>query len=486
VNRRFRSRVRWALVRSTPALGTLSRLACRIGARQVARELLRIPGVEAVYARHGGPWSTSFLPGASDLDLSIVLDNLSADTPAHVHSVSERARDLSRLHFYVEAADVRVVARRELRGTWLPAEFLGRVEDWRLLGGEEVREGDGEELPPERIPTHPEFNKWWSNHLQVDLFARREGPEARWLRPTFRGALKSQMALRAARGAPVPRQEGYLEDDLVRDVEDAELKGRLLALRRRRFWASEARTEKVAILHATLRTVADFFRSLPAPEPDGGAWEPPPAERSAAAAGFRSRIEAEPRLARALSGAVAWPFPQVRPEYVRIDLVLKDGVRPAELAGAVDGMEAAFGGRTFDVGGGVRGELVLVPEAAFEHPLFHLGSEHPFQRARVQAAGVPCFGAPRLAAPAGEDRLERLRLYLAWHRFNLIRRPEAACRTLHPEQLAAIRGWLETGDESAGPDWQPEGRATDEAFLRLLHDYAEVEAALEGEHAGAV
>jgi len=484
VSPRLRSRIRWALVRSAPVLGRLWRMACAIGARHLARDLMRIPGVEAVYARHGGPWSPSFVTGVSDLDLTIVLDNLSADTPAHVHSVIERARELSRLHFYVEVPDVRVVARRELRGTWLPTEFLCRVEDWRLLSGEEAREGGSEVLPSGQVPTHPEFNKWWINHLQVDLFTRREEPEARWLRPLFRSALKSQMALRAARGRPVPRDAGTLEDDLVDEVGDTELRGLLRTIRRRRFWAVDPRAEKVSVFHATLRTVTDFFRSLPAP-PAEAAWETASGERAVAAASLRERIEREPRLARALSGAVVWPLPHVRPEYLRLDLVLRDGLGVEDLGAAVEGTMAAFGGRSLAVDD-LRGELFLVPEAVFEHPLFHLGSVLPFQREHLQGAGSPCFGAPRLAAPADVDRHEWLRLYVAWHRFNLVRRPEAASRTLHPAQLAAIRCWLETGEVTAEPPWEPETPATDEAFLRLFRDYAAVEAALEGAHAGAV
>jgi hypothetical protein len=82
----WQRRIRSGVMRSSklPWIRTIFRRGCQLATWIVGRRLARIPGVEAVYARHSHPRFDTFAPGHSDLDLTLVLDDRAAKDAAVV------------------------------------------------------------------------------------------------------------------------------------------------------------------------------------------------------------------------------------------------------------------------------------------------------------------------------------------------------------------------------------------------------------------
>src|SRR5271167_2204519 len=214
----WRRSVRSGIIRSSrlPWLRTFYRKACQLGTSIVGRQLARMRGVEAVYARHSHPRSVTFAPGQSDLDLTVVLDDGAAQDAALVRACTDRVDALSRVFCFVLPQDARFVARRELAQIEAcpgAAEILSAPGGWIRIGGREVRRhGQFPGIEGDLIASHPEFNAWWLNVLQTHVLTPQTSLDDGQMRLCFRVAMKSQLHLQVGRGRLPPSTQAYLPD----------------------------------------------------------------------------------------------------------------------------------------------------------------------------------------------------------------------------------------------------------------------------------
>ena len=192
---RLRIRLQWAIVRAQRYRlpGLLLRWICRAGTWNVGRLLMKLSGVEAVYVRHTHPRSPSFVPGHSDLDLTVVLSDQAAKAPEKIEAVAGLLERRRLFHYYLSPEDARITTPGELArltGKWPPAEILVSPADWTLLAGRDLRRTEPLRLLARRIPWHPEFNRWWKHILQDYLLITMPGLENRYHRVFYRGAVK--------------------------------------------------------------------------------------------------------------------------------------------------------------------------------------------------------------------------------------------------------------------------------------------------------
>jgi hypothetical protein len=412
--------------------------------------------VDGVLLRHTAPWSPAFVPGHSDLDLTILLDDASIEDPRRVAGCTEAVSTLAAgAYFFVQPHDLRFTSRAELsrlRGRFpAPPELLYRVESWAPLAGREVHApaaptagdadarsaGAGPAWNPGEVVRHPEFNKWWDTMLQLQVLGDAPDLERGYARSLFRCALKCHLILDAAAGRS-PDPAVLLREDLSRaDFRtNPELGGILRGLAADRFWTREPQATAVRALHLCLRAAAEFFRALPAgaagtavrvqgqgadgedAAADAADWSAPPRHGlgdSGGAGGAGSddlhravTAELGARVARAapelrgLRSAAAFPLPHCEPPTYRLELVVDDDLEPRDLARLAAGVRR-LGGRTFDAAGaGV--EVALIPETVHAHPLYREASAAPFLREHLRAWSVPLLaaGAPsRVTASAG-------------------------------------------------------------------------------------
>ncbi|MBI2903003.1 MAG: hypothetical protein HYY12_05380 [Candidatus Methylomirabilis oxyfera] len=438
-------------------LGTLYRKACHLGTWAVGRKLARMPGVQGVYAAHSHPSSTSFVPGHSDLDLTLVFDDEVAEVPLRIRECAAAIGRLSRLFYLVWPQDVRFTSRGELNRylTSLgPPGLLHHPGDWRLIAGKEIRDRAGRYIPADRIPWHPEFNIWWANLLQSKIFAPSDGDDASFLRTFYRGALKSQLHLQDAMGMLVHRPAGYIEDGqpIGEFPSDPDLPDILADLKGRNFWAKDPNDLKSRTLRAILLTVGDFcsnwkahpenipIRSLHArssEEPHRAHYEE-----------LERRIRGQSELTSVLEAAVAYPSPHWHPLAYQIDLVFREDVSLGDFAKAIDSLKRGFGGRTFALGA-THVQLTVVLKSIYQQPLYFLGSPFPFLREHIQEYGALIYGTP-LEAIEGTlsqaDLTEWCRLFFPFHMFTFRRRPEYVSKDCNFYQLASLRLFLEDGE----------------------------------------
>lgn len=464
MRRSIRQQVRRGLIRthSLPVLGTLYRKGCHLGAWVVGRRLARMPGVEGVFLRHSHPSSPMFVPGQSDLDLTLVFQDEAAEDPFKIRECSTEIESLSRLFFFVWPPDARYISRGELSqyvaSPW-PPELLYQPGGWTLLAGKEVRNGRSRFVVPDQIPWHPEFNKWWGNILQSDMFAPHNGLDTRYMRAFYRAALKSQIYLQAARGMVTERAGGYLEDgiSLGQFISDPDLVAILADLKERNFWAEDANNLKSRILQAVLVTVGDFY----------GDWKAHPENIKETLIHPRSteephrsyyeelkcRVQGQSALTSILEAAVAYPSPHWYPYEYQVDLIFRDGLSPNDFTKGVRAIRLGFGGRTFAIGA-INTQVTIILNSIYRHPLYFLGLPFPFLREHIEECGAVIYGA-QIKANRGTfsraDLTQWCRMYLPFHKFNFKYRPEYFSKDCNYYQLASLRLFLETGEILTDP-----------------------------------
>lgn len=455
----MRQLIRWGIIRThhLPALGTLYRKGCQLGAWVVGRQLARMPGVEGVFAMHSHPSSPTFVLGHSDLDLALIFSDEAAEDPLKIRKCGAAVERLSRLFPFIWPQDVRFVSRSELNRylTSLgPPQLLHSPDDWLLIAGEDVRDGRGWSIAPERIPWHAEFNAWWANLLQSKIFAPRGRDDVRFLRTFYRGALKSQFHLRDAMGALVQRLPRYIENGqpMGEFVGDPDLVGILADLKARNFWARDPDRLRSRILLAILQNVGEFHNTCKA-HPQNlheRSIAPRPAEEPHRAhyEELEGRIRGQPDLTAVLETAMAYPIPHWHPYEYQVDFVLRDDLSREDFAGAIDSLRRGFGGRTCAVGA-TQARLTVVLKSIYRHPLYFLGSPFPFLREHIQEYGTLMYGSP-LETIRGTlsraDLIEWCRLFFPFHMFTFRRRPEYFAKDVNFYQLASLRLFLETGE----------------------------------------
>jgi hypothetical protein len=464
---RLRIWVRCTVIRAQhyPLLKQLFRWACRLGTWQIGRLLMKTPGIETVYIRHTHPNSPSFVPGHSDLDLTIVLTEDTAMDPNQIGAVSCQVAARKLFYYYLNPQDVRFTTRKELaRVTRVypsPYELLYTPDDWVLLAGEEVRTTQPRGFPKSAVPWHPEFNKWWQHLLQNYLLIKMSAPDDQYVRIFYRGALKQQLHFLAASGKGIARPPGHLDDSLVEVAfrENSEVQALLSDLKRRHFRDKDAQYLKERIFWHTIRSAADFFRTYPFP-PEVNSSEPLPQEdqklHARAYEVLESRLAQCPWLSRWLKGVLAYPIPHCYPYFYQVDFVIPDGLSVEEFSKLINSMKETFQtfqAREFHLDG--RGYSVgLVLESIYNWPLVFLGSPFPFLREHIRRYGK-CLMGPLPKALKGDthpnDLVEWCRVFLPYYMFNLSRRLEYSSRTLNFCQLASIRLFLETGEMETDP-----------------------------------
>jgi hypothetical protein len=450
-------RIRSAIIRSSrlPWIAAFFRKVSQLVTWRVGRKLASIPGVTAVYARHSHPRFTTFAPGQSDLDLTLVLDDGAAQDASVVRACTEAVEALGRAFGFVFPQDARFVAQRELAQieAWPgSAEILGAPGGWIRIAGREVRRaGRPRDLEREDILFHPEFNAWWLNVLQTHVLTLQTSLDEGHMRLCFRVAMKNQLHLEVGRGRLPPPTEAYLRDSEAATLfaEDAEMAALLGDLERKGFWAPNGEERKARILHRSLALAAQFYRDLPVP-PDA-AWVapapgPPATIAEAHRAELRDRLSGEAALRSIAETILIYPTPHWAPCEYQIDILLHDDVPPAAFDDAVRAIRRSFGGRTFGIQG-THAQFTLIPRSAFEHPWYFLGTPFPFLHEHVAAFAETLLGPPP-RIPAPPVRAERLRWcarYFLFHRFTLRYRPRYVSKDCNFCQLAAIRLFLEYG-----------------------------------------
>jgi hypothetical protein len=414
-----------------------------------------MPGVEAVYARHSHPRFVTFAPGQSDLDLTLVLDDATAQNPAMVRACSDRIDALSRVVGFVFPQDARFVSRRELaQMEALPgaAEILSAPSSWIRIGGREVRRaGQLSSIGRDHIATHPEFNSWWLNVMQTHVLTPETSLAEVDMRLCFRVVMKSQLHLRVGRGLVARLPAAYLPDSEAASLfaEDPEMLALLGDLESEGFWANDAEKRKARILHRSLVLGARFYRDLPVPP--GSTWVTPgsgpsPGIAEAHRSELQKRFKAEREVRSIAESIIMYPTPHWAPCEYQIDLLLHDEVPPEAFVSAVRAIKRSFGGRTFGIGG-THAQLTMIPRIAFEHPWYFLGTSFPFLHEHIATFAETLFGSPP-RIPSPPPRAERLRWcarYYLFHRFTLRYRLHYMSKDCNFCQLAAIHLFLENG-----------------------------------------
>jgi len=498
----FRRRIRRAIVatRGVPLVRGAVRALFRAGAARAAARLAATPGVRSVYVRHGHPSSPTFVPGLSDLDLTLVLDEAAAEDPDAIARVAAALEHVARAHPYAHPADARLTSARELarltRSYEAPFTLLVTPDDWRLVAGEESRSEHARPFPARRVARHPEFARWWREVLPRHALRRPPRGEPASLRPFFRGAVKQRLHFLAARGRALPGRRGYVEEQVAEPAFAGDpATAALLRELRRGAYARRRGADAVvaALFHRTLADAEAFYRDHgvadadhDAPFTGDGSAHGPRGESSAAAAAIAARLAECPRLAERVEGAIVYPLPCVDPAFHQADLVLPDGADAERVRAILDALLAGLDGRESSAQGHPFA-VSLVPRAAAESILAWEASPFPFLPEHVAVHGRAVLGAtmPRALARGRHDAeiLEWLRDFLPCHLFTLKRRAAHASRTVNALQLAAVRRYLETGDLVTEPGAyrdvaEDERRPVAERQVRLFEEYDRVEALL--------
>ncbi len=464
ISEKIRIRIQWFIIRGQKnrTFKKISLLWCKFGAWRVSRLLLKILDVEAVYSRHTHPGCPSFVPGHSDLDITIVLKQDAACDPNRIEAVSNRVEALSWFHFYLNPHDVRFTSREELaritRNYPSRYEFLYKPDDWVFLAGEEVRSEKALDFSARKMPWHPEFNKWWQHLLQHYLLVRKEGLEGQYLRVFYRSALRQQLQFLAALGEEIPKPMGHVDDELV-DVafrEDLVLRPLLLDLKRRDFWGKDPQRLKERIMLSILQSATEFFRAYPFhpklstfPQPRNKDWE----HHEAAYGVLESRMDQCRQLTEMLKGVLVYPVPHSYPYFYQVDLVIPDSISAERFSETVRVVEKAFRGREFYLDGHGY-SITYVPESILNWPLVFLGSPYPFLKEHIQRYGMYLlWPEPPVFEKAWErkDLVAWCRIFLPYYMFTLNRRIEYSSRSINFCQLASIRLFLKTGEKETDP-----------------------------------
>ena len=516
----LRKKLRRAIVAThgVPLVGRAVRTAFRIAAARAVRRLASAPGVRSVYVRHGHPGSPTFVPGLSDLDLTLVLHESAAESPSAIALAGAAVERVSRLHPYSHSSDARFTSASELarltREYEAPFTLLVTPDDWRLAAGEEARTERARGFPAERVARHPEMNRWWREVLPRHALRRASEGEPATVRPFLRGAAKQRLHFLLARGRAPARRGGYVEnrDAVAAFEDDPETQALVLGVLRDSFRTRDRRSVAAAFLRRALRDAELFFAGGGGSGGAGGggsggagacgsgaAGRGPERESArdpagaAAAAAIARRLAGCPRLASLLEGAIVYPLPFVAPAFHQADLLLPENASAERVGEILASLEEGLGGREADAEGHPFA-VSLVPRAAAASPLAAAGSPFPFLAEHVALHGRSILGARADAiAPAplasDDERRSALRDWLPCHLFTLKRRAERESRTVNALQLVAVRHYLESGEietdalrlreRAIGAD---PGPAPAERQVFLSREYARVESLLrEGE-----
>lgn len=463
---RLKPRIRWLIIvtQHYPVLRPVFLWANRLGTWRVTQLFRRTPGVRSVYIRHTHPRSSSFVPGHSDLDVTIVLTEEAAGDPDQVEGIANRVEVWNRIHYYLKPEDLRFTTRKELarvtRTYGSPYELSCQPDDWVLLAGEEVRTEQSRDFPAEKIPWHPEFNRWWQHLLQDHLLIQMP-PDAQYLRIFYRGALKQQLYFLAASGKEITRPPGHLDDSLV-DVafrDNPELLRILSNLKRQYFWDKKAQYVKERIFWHMIRSAADFFRSYSTPLQTKPSETLPRDDwklHKRAYEALESRLAQWPGLNRWMSGVLVYPVPYCYPYFYQVDFVVREGLPFEEFSEMVESVKKTFRtsrAREFYLGD--QGySIALVLQSIYESPLVFLGSPLPFLVEHIlrygkELLGFVTRGFQETLRP--EALATWCRIFLPYYMFTLSYRIEHSSRTLNFSQLASIRLFLETGETQTDP-----------------------------------
>lgn len=455
----LRIRLQWAIVRLQRYrwVERLLRFVCQAGTWNVTRLLKKQPGVESVFARHTHPWSSAFVVGHSDLDLTVVLSD---EAGADLESSENVARLLERrrlIHYYVSPDDARLTTAAELQKwtqDWPPAEILVTAADWTLLGGHDVLRHPSYDVPPRVWSDHPEFNRWWSHILQDYLLLPLPGLEHRYHRVFYRGARKQLAYFTAARGTEFTQAA---RDNLGQS--GSGLEALLATLEARGFW-QEGGTEdpRPRIFHHVLAQTSAFFaRENVQERPMASTAFDSPARfetdtSEAAATALASRLEAVSNLTTKLAGVLTYPTPYCHP-FHQADLLLPAGQSFEGLSALIEILRAEFGGREFEVDGH-HFSLAMVPESVHCGPSALRGTPFPFLPEHVARHGRTLLRPEAIAIEPGASKAELrdwCRTFLPYFAANLARRVEHSSRTLNFSQLAAVRVFAATGEIATRP-----------------------------------
>ena len=96
------------------------------------RRLINVTGVAAVFSRHTHPNSATFVPGQSDVDFTVILEDDLADDPRCIRECSRAMEELGRRYVFTKAEDARFMSQSELsrltKNFCSPSELLYRPE----------------------------------------------------------------------------------------------------------------------------------------------------------------------------------------------------------------------------------------------------------------------------------------------------------------------------------------------------------------------
>jgi len=445
----LRQTIRWGIVRThhLPGFREAYRRFCRSGIERVVRHMTEIPGIEAIYSRHRHLASENFIPGESDLDLTLVAAADRADDPSWLVQAFEEIRRLASAYVFLTPGDVRIVTRAELarlRDQVSPETPLHRCDEWTLLAGVDVREGSGPEPPFDRIPWHPQFQKWWQGPIQDHVLGGPHGVAAHYLHPVFRGAVENRRLLLAAGGPPGKRGED--------EGSESDLDALLGKLEARNYWSRDPASTCIRIFAAVLRETVAFHasaKSLPLEPNPRRARARRDAEHHRLFFGrIRSMIQSRRELGPLLGTVLAYPEPYCYPYRYRVDVILPEGIDAEHLGMLAVHLGECFGGRRFHIGAAAA-KITLLPSEVFGHPLSFLGVPAPFLREHLQQHARIIYGSgttPPRGMLTHDTMLEWCRLFLPVHRSKFRRRVHADARPAGIAQLAAMRLFLETGE----------------------------------------
>jgi hypothetical protein len=452
----FRTWLQWAIVKAQAYWlpGLVLRWVCRIGTWKVGQRLVAIPGVEAVYIRHTHPHSPSFIPGHSDLDLTVVLADLATGSAETIEAVARFFERRRLFYYYLSPDDARMTTPGELARMmrkWPPVEILVGPENWTLLAGRDIRREESRSQPPSQIAEHPEFNRWWGHILQDYLLRTMPGEENRYHRVFYRGTIKQVAYFMVARGMTPPVHESFTDRGLARWVLDShpELRPMLEGLEKRDFWASEEGDLRERIFYEVLRITGEFHAGSSLKSRPSGKLKSNPEDSGPHAGAYdalAAKLETLPELKSRLAGVLVYPTPYCHPCFYQVDLLLPNDISLAELTTVTKLIRQEFRGRGI-ASEGHHYAITLVPARVSGAPLVYRGSPFPFLVEHIARYGRMLFGPDGVTGrPYGRDLVDWCRIFLPYVTSNLARRIEHSSRTLNFCHIAAVRLFLETGE----------------------------------------
>jgi hypothetical protein len=491
----FRIWLQWAVIRaqSYRLPGLMLRWVCRVGTWRVGQRLVAISGVEAVYARHTHPKSPSFVPGHSDLDLTVVLSDRAAGNPEAAFAVARFLERRRLFYYYLSPDDARITSAGELaRMTrkWPPVEILVGPENWTLLAGRDVRQEKSLILPHTQITNHPEFNRWWGHILQDYLLRTLPGEENRYHRVFYRGTIKQVAYFMVARGMTPATPESFTGQGMAQCVLDnhPDLRTMLEDLEKNDFWASEEMNLRERIFHEVLRITSEFHTGSGLKPKPTREWRPHPEDSGLHTNAYDAlavKLGTFPELKSRLAGVLVYPTPHCHPYFYQADLLLPDDISLAEFITVTEQIRQSFEGRGIE-SEGHHYAISLVPVGVSGMPLVYRGSPFPFLVEHIERYGRMLFGPAGVVEkpdevarqPDRQDLVNWCRIFLPYFTSNLARRIEHSSRTLNFCHIAAVSLFLETGEIVTDSTFLParhqvvfgKDSPTDEQWEYLLRD----------------